>query len=233
MRKEENKTARRMQTAAICGCLCLLAVGAGVMLRAYETPVAETVAETAEQPVTAVKSPTLKEVQLQREQRSNDGGESPDAAPAAEKPAAKPESETAEPVFAYPLEGEIVLPYSVDHAIYDPTLEQYRTNAGISLAAAQGDTVGAAADGVVAEIREDAASGKTVVLEHANGWLTTYGQLEETVPVQEGERVKQGQAIGTVDAPTKYGVALGTHLEFAMEQNGTPQDPQQALPQAE
>ena len=44
-----------------------------------------------------------------------------------------------------------------------------------------------------------------------------------------GDSVTQGQAIGTVAAPTKYGSALGTHLEFAMEQNGAPQDPAKYL----
>ena len=49
------------------------------------------------------------------------------------------------------------------------------------------------------------------------------------VKVKKGDTVTQGQAIGTVAAPTKYGSALGTHLEFAMEQNGAPQDPAKYL----
>ena len=121
------------------------------------------------------------------------------------------------------------MPYSIDHAIYDPTLDQYRTNASISLSAAQGAEVKAAADGKVKEIKEDTEAGNTIVLEHANGWLTTYGQLEDAVSVKKGDAVKQGQVIGSVDAPTKYGAALGSHLEFAMEQNGSPVDPQKKL----
>ena len=34
MRKNEKETAKRMQTLAICGCLCLVAVGAGVLSKA-------------------------------------------------------------------------------------------------------------------------------------------------------------------------------------------------------
>jgi len=45
--------------------------------------------------------------------------------------------------------------------------------------------------------------------------------------------VKQGQRIGTVAAPTKYGVALGEHLIFAMEQNGEPQNPMEKMKTAE
>ena len=137
------------------------------------------------------------------------------------------------PVFAYPVDGEVVLDYSMDHAIYDPTLDQYRTNASISLSAEQGTEVKAAADDVVMEIREDAQAGNVVVIEHAENWLTTYGQLEDAVAVKEGDSVTQGQIIGSVAAPTKYGVALGSHLEFAMAQDGEPKDPAENLQKAE
>lgn len=229
MKKDENKTARRMQTIAICGCLCLLAVGAGVTYRAFDRSAAEPAdLWEEEQPVTAVQSPTIDTAVLTRNQKSNDPGESPDG----EKTPTK-QTESAKPVFAYPVDGEIVMAYSVDHAIYDPTLDQYRTNASISLSAKQGTEVKAAADGVVKEVKTDAEAGNVVVIEHAENWLTTYGQLADTVKVKEGETVKQGQVIGYVDTPTKYGVALGDHLEFAMEQNGESKDPAKNLEKTE
>lgn len=227
MKKSEKETAKRMQTIAICGCLCLVAVGAGVTYRAFDKRPAESADLTEmEQPVTAVQTPALDTAILNRDKQSNDPGEAPDAE---EKAPAKQEEKPAKPVFAYPVEGEILLPYSVDHAIYDPTLDQYRTNAGISLSAEEGTAVKAAADGVVKEVKKDAETGMTVVIEHGENWLTTYGQLDETVKVKEGETVKQGQTIGSVAAPTKYGVALGSHLEFAMEQNGEPKNPVENL----
>ena len=79
------------------------------------------------------------------------------------------------------------------------------------------------------DILEDTESGNVVVIEHSNGWLTTYGQLD--VSVKEGDRVKQGQTIGQVAAPTKYGAALGSHLEFAMEKEGKPVDPAKTIGQ--
>lgn len=228
MKKNENKTARRMQTIAICGCLCLVAVGAGVTYRAFDRSHLEVVEQDAEQPVTAVKSPTIEIAALERNKQSNDPGEAPEA-----EPKTPTKQQTAKPTFAYPLQGEVVLPYSIDHAIYDPTLEQYRTNASISLSAKQGTAVKAAADGTVQAVTEDAETGKTIVIAHGDGWLTTYGQLEDTVKVKEGEKVTQGQQIGAVDDPTKYGAALGSHLEFAMEQNGEPKDPVKHLQKAE
>ena len=110
------------------------------------------------------------------------------------------------------MNGEVVLPYSIDHAIYDPTLEQYHTNAGISLSAEQGTEVKAAADGTVKEVRKDTKAGNTVTLEHSNGWLTTYGQLEDDVKVKEGDSV-----------------ITSSHLEFAMEKDGTTVNPEEKL----
>lgn len=228
MKKNENKTARRMQTIAICGCLCLVAVGAGVTYRAFDRSHLEVVEQDAEQPVTAVKTPTIEIAALERNKQSNDPGEAPEA-----EPKMPTKQQTAKPTFAYPLQGEVVLPYSIDHAIYDPTLEQYRTNASISLSAKQGTEVKAAADGTVQAVTEDAETGKTIVIAHGDGWLTTYGQLEDAVTVKKGEKVTQGQRIGAVDDPTKYGAALGSHLEFAMEQNGEPKDPVKHLQKAE
>lgn len=222
--KKKEKT---VQTIALCGCLCLAALGAGVTYCAFDR--GEVQAEEKEEQAAAMQTPTLDTALLEREKRSNDPGE----APAEDTPTVRKETkqavQTEKPVFAYPLEGEVLLPYSIDHAIYDPTLEQYHTHAAISLSAEKGDTVQAAADGTVREVTADEERGTVIVLEHADGWLTTYGQLEDTVKVKEGESVKQGQTIALVDTPTKYGAALGTYLEFAMEQNGNPVDPQEKL----
>lgn len=232
MKQNEKETAKRIQTLAVCGCLCLLAVGAGVTYRAFDKGgAAGPQLEAEPRPVTATQTPALDTALLGRGKQSKDAGETPDppqakpAAPVKEEPKAQP----AEPTFAYPLKGEIVLPYSVEHTVYDPTLEQYHTNAGISLSAAQGTEVKAAADGKVKEIKKDAEAGNTVTLEHSNGWLTTYGQLEDDVKVKEGDSVEQGQAIGTVNTPTRYGAALGSHLEFAMEKDGTTVNPEEKL----
>ena len=87
----------------------------------------------------------------------------------------------------------------------------------------------AAADGTVAEIKEDDESGRTLVLEHADGTRTTYGPLAAEGMVKKGDTVKQGQTVGKLDQPTKYQAALGSHLVFAMEVNGERVDPTKKL----
>lgn len=229
MNQKERRAARGLQIVAVCCCFCLLAVGAGVTYRAMDREKAggsETLQK--EQPVTAVQSKTIEIAQAEQQREVEKTKE-------IKETKAQPARKNEQPVFAAPLEGEmkVVLGYSTDHAIYDPTLEQYRTNASVSLSAKQGTEVKAAADGVVKEVKKDAQAGNLVRIAHGEDWLTTYGQLADAVAVKEGESVKQGQRIGTVAAPTKYGVALGEHLIFAMEQNGEPQNPMEKMKTAE
>lgn len=231
MKNKDKRTA--IWTATICGCLCLLAVGAGVVWQARDYK--ETIPSKSSgqsqasysddllQPVTMAQTPTVEETKQQKQ--SNDGGESPAAQPT---PAPKAEV-SADPVFAYPVSGEIVMPYSVDCAIFDATLNQYHTNASVSISAAAGDIVKAAEKGTVKEITKDEVKGNSVVIEHENGWLTTYSQLAEDLSVKVGEAVTKGQTIGMVGEPTKYTVALGSHVEFAVAKDGETVDPKKAV----
>ena len=133
------------------------------------------------------------------------------------------------PIFKYPINGEIVMDYSIDKAIFDITLEQYRTNDSIAISANEGSDVFASADGKISKIYEDSENGLSIVIEHKNGWQTTYSQLKKDIAVKEGENVKCGQKIGSVSNPTSYRVLLGSHLDFKIEQNGETIDPKVVL----
>ncbi len=133
----------------------------------------------------------------------------------------------------WPVSGQIVMDYSTDTGIYDRTLEQYRTNDSICIAAEAGTEVCAAADGIITAITNDRISGVTVSVDHGNGWSSTYSQLEENLAVSEGEAIHKGDKIGTVANPTNYSVALGPHLEFSVLNDETPTDPKLVLAQAE
>lgn len=241
MKRKKNES--KMAAVLVAMGLCVVALGAGMTYYTWEN-VKEplTAEESPASPVTAAKSPTLDTVQAQREQMSNDDGEAPDPAAAQEaettaktsvqkttEPATEKEQQTA--AYTYPLTGETVMPYSVDKAVYDPTLEQYRTNDTLCIAAEAGTEVKAAADGTVAEVKEDEETGKTLVIDHADGMRTTYGPLMAEGLPKAGDAVKQGQTVGKLDQPTKYQAALGSHLVFAMEEDGQRIDPAQKLAQ--
>ena len=113
--------------------------------------------------------------------------------------------------------------------VYDKTLEQYRTNDCISLAADVGQQVKASADGIVKLITKTNEGGNTIVIDHGNNWSTTYSQLQDDLLVNEGDFVKKGQAIGGVNKPTKYGVLLGNHLDFKITHNDVSVNPKDVM----
>ncbi len=119
----------------------------------------------------------------------------------------------------WPVVGEVVLPYSNLLAIYDPTLDQFRTNEIMSIQAVVGQDVKASAEGQVVEVSSDEVSGNYVTIQHGNGWTTTYGQLESTVNVKVGDVVGKGFVLGKTAKPTKYSVALGDHVDFKVTHN--------------
>ena len=131
--------------------------------------------------------------------------------------------------MSWPVEGQIVMDYSVDTAVYDKTLDQYRTNDSIGISAAADTRVTAAADGVVESVSNDKVNGNRVVLNHGNGWRTTYSQLRDDVSVTEGQVVCQGDVIGRVGTPSPYSEALGTHLTFTVSRDENNIDPKTVL----
>lgn len=125
-----------------------------------------------------------------------------------------------------PVDGKIVMNYSPDHAVYDITLEQYRTNPAISVKVPEGTAVKAAASGTVKTVSANPREGNFVVISHGNGLESMYGQLQPVVDIKQGDTVSKNQQIGTVAAPTKYSVNEGAHLYFAVTQNQLPQNPE-------
>jgi len=81
---------------------------------------------------------------------------------------------------------------------------------GIDWVAPPGTPVIAAANGKVIRAEFDPTTGKTITIDHGNGWETRYAHLRNLL-VLEGACVQLGALIGTVG---KTGLAYGTHLHF-------------------
>jgi len=129
----------------------------------------------------------------------------------------------------WPVVGEVVMDFSVDRLVFDVTLNQWRTNDNIAIAADRGTTVRAAAAGRVIETGNTRQFGQTVVIDHGNGWITTYSQLDEDVAVNVGDIVNLGQIIGTIGQPSIFSSLLGYHVGFAIHNNESPIDPGSVL----
>lgn len=126
--------------------------------------------------------------------------------------------------LVWPIVGDVLINYSMDKSIYFPTLDQYRYHPAIVIAATQGESIGAAANGRVSSVSYDRATGNTVVMELGNGYELTYGQLDN-ITVSEGSYVNVGDAIGTVAVPTKYYSLEGANVYFKLTKDGEPVNP--------
>ena len=143
--------------------------------------------------------------------------------------AAKPALQFAEEL-QWPVEGNVLMNYSMDQSIYFATLDQYKYNPAMIIGAKAGDAVTAAAAGDIVEIREDAQTGLTVVMDIGDDYKLTYGQLAD-LNFKEGAHLEAGDVIGAVAEPTKYYSLEGTNLYFQLTKDGDPTDPTEYLPQ--
>ncbi|MDE6388362.1 MAG: M23 family metallopeptidase [Lachnospiraceae bacterium] len=130
--------------------------------------------------------------------------------------------------LVWPIVGDVLINYSMDKTIYFPTLQQYKYNPAIVIAAAQGAGISAAADGRVTSVGYDPITGNTVVMDLGNGYELTYGQLDN-ITVSEGSYVNVGDGIGTVASPTKYYSMEGTNVYFKLTKDGEPINPMSQL----
>lgn len=83
----------------------------------------------------------------------------------------------------------------------------------------------AADHGVVEFAGTKNGMGKTVILDHKNGFKTVYGHLSK-ISVKKGEVVEKGDTLGIMG---NTGNSTGTHLHFEIHEDGTPKNPMNYL----
>lgn len=130
----------------------------------------------------------------------------------------------------WPIMGNIVMPFSMEKTIYHPTLAEYRTSNKISINGTIGQQVKVTESGVVESIIQTPEMGNVVVINHGDGWKTTYGQLQDKVLVKENQKVNKGDIIGGIGTPSKYSICLGEHLDLILTKDNNPIDPEIFLP---
>ena len=138
----------------------------------------------------------------------------------------KTEEKKPDPTFKKPVEGENIREYAKDKLVYSNTLEEWITHSGIDIKADKTTVVKASADGTVKSIKNDPRYGLTVVIEHNNGYTTVYSNLLTAEFVVKGEKVKQGQTIGTVGNTATFEISDEAHLHFEITKDGESLDPE-------
>ena len=125
--------------------------------------------------------------------------------------------------FIWPAIGDISSEYGWrDHPVYGT----YEHHDGLDIDLAVGTVVRAAAQGEVFYYGEQAEYGNTLIISHADGFVTLYGHLSSAL-VYSGQFVEAGQAIAQSG---NSGVSYGPHLYFEIRNGDFPVDPLRYLP---
>lgn len=120
--------------------------------------------------------------------------------------------------FRNPVSGWLGVPYGWR---IHPILKVRKFHQGIDLGAPKYSAICAAAGGVVIVAGPAGNYGKVVILDHSDGFQTTYAHCSR-IYVRTGQKVKQGQVIAAVG---DTGMATIHHLHFEIKKNGHFVDP--------
>ena len=125
--------------------------------------------------------------------------------------------------FIMPVEGIISGVYGSQRILNGkPKWPHY----GIDIAAKQGTMIKSSGSGVVTMAEDDLYyTGGTIIMDHGHGISTIYSHLE-TVMVSVGDKINQGDIIGTVGST---GRSTGPHLDFRVNWFQTRLDPMSVL----
>lgn len=106
--------------------------------------------------------------------------------------------------------------------ILNPFYRTPKSHQGVDYTVAEGSSIFATADGVVKEISDkNSTLGKTVVIDHGNGYRTSYSHLM-SVLVRLGQKVQRGDVIALSG---NSGLSLAPHLHYEVRYNGLRVDP--------
>lgn len=118
-----------------------------------------------------------------------------------------------------------------DKVVYNKTLKQWRTHNGVDFMVEKGTEVKAVLGGKVAKIQNTTLEGTVITIEQNDGVTAYYKSLSAEVKVNEGDTVKAGDVIGSVDNTMSIEKNEGVHLHLEMMKDGKYLDPLDLLPE--
>ncbi|MGN0589994.1 peptidoglycan DD-metalloendopeptidase family protein [Ruminococcus sp.] len=124
-----------------------------------------------------------------------------------------------------PVKGEVINPFSNRELVKSPTTGAWQTHNGADLAAEIGDDVVSIAAGTVKSVEEDGLFGVCVTIDHGNGIISRYCNLNSGVTVTAGDELKGGDVIGAVGDTAEIESAEPSHLHIEIYRDGVFIDP--------
>ncbi|MDO5518963.1 MAG: M23 family metallopeptidase [bacterium] len=120
--------------------------------------------------------------------------------------------------FEWPVKGDVIIPYDMEHGVQFLTLGQYKCSDAIVISAEVGTKVKSATKAKVLSIKKNDETGLTVTTDIGSGYQVIYGQLK-SVKVKVGDTIDAGAVIGKIAKPSKYYVVEGPNLYFKVTEN--------------
>ncbi len=103
-----------------------------------------------------------------------------------------------------------------------PFYKSLKSHQGVDYTIPEGSRVFATADGVVKSVTtRSSTSGQTIVIDHQNGFETSYSHLGK-INVRKGQKVRRGDIIALSG---NTGLSLAPHLHYEVRHNGMRVDP--------
>jgi len=132
------------------------------------------------------------------------------------KPRAPTKSQESNLQWRWPVEGKVINAFSLTGKV----------NKGVDIRGQLGESVSAAADGIVVYAGGGLRGyGKLVIVKHNDKFLSAYGH-NRAILVKEGEKVKGGQVVAEIGSSSSN----QEMLHFEIRRNGKPEDPLLYLP---
>jgi len=132
--------------------------------------------------------------------------------------------------FIAPIVGTETKYYSDTELQKSATMGDWRAHLGIDYEAAIGTAVQTVAEGKVTEVRHDDLLGVTVTIDHGFGLTSVYANLADNPPVEVGQNIPLGAAVGEIGNTAISESADAPHLHFEMRRDGVRIDPHEYLP---
>lgn len=192
--------------------------------------VAQNMAEEEEMPeeVQAEEEQEIEEVSGIVPPKENDFMDAPEVVAEKEEVPKKAEHHFDAANMKWPLQGNVIMNYSMDQTIYFATLDQYKYNPAIVIQAQVNTPVESVAAGKITSIENNAETGATVTVDMGDGYSAVYGQLKE-IAQNTGDEIAAGEVIGYVSEPTKYFTVEGANLYFELVKDGVSINPMEYL----
>ncbi len=146
------------------------------------------------------------------------------------KPSATPKPSKKPVSFSWPVAGTVLHPFSMEALVFNATLGDWRVHAGLDIETAAGAKVSAMADGTVADIYEDPFLGHTIVISHDDDMRSVYCNLQKSMTVAVGDKVKMGDTLGAVSDSALSEASEPYHLHLEVYNGDELIDPQSVLP---